>query len=62
VHYDDVANHRGAPNIDSHCTGTTLRDYLRGTDLSRLPDELVAEYDESPPPSDAELIYEPDDA
>jgi hypothetical protein len=62
VHYDDVANHRGAPNIDSHCTGTTLRDYLRGTDLSRLPDELVAEYDESPPPSDAELIYEPEDA
>jgi len=31
--------------VDSHCTGTTLRDYLRGTDLSHIPDDLVAMYD-----------------
>lgn len=46
VHLDDVAERRGAPNVDSHCTGTTMRDYLRMTDLSRVPEELVKMYDD----------------
>lgn len=46
VHMDDVWSRRGAPNADSACTGTTMRDYLRGTDLSHLPDEAVALYDD----------------
>jgi hypothetical protein len=37
VHLDDVMARRGAPNIDSACTGTTLRDFLRGSDYMRLP-------------------------
>jgi hypothetical protein len=45
VHLDDAQEMRGARNIDSKCTGTTMNDYLRGTDLSRLPAELVARYD-----------------
>ncbi len=45
VHRADVEAHRGATNVDSDCTGTTLRDYLRITDNARLPDELVREYD-----------------
>jgi hypothetical protein len=45
VHLGDVRDRKGAPNADSECTGTTLRDYLRGTDLSHIPDELVAKYD-----------------
>ena len=45
VHRGDVVAHRGAPNIDSESTGTTLRDYLRGTDGSRLPEDVVAPYD-----------------
>jgi len=45
VHLDDVWGRIGAPNIDSACTGTTMRDYLRGTDLSHVPDEAVALYD-----------------
>ena len=52
VNIEDVASRRGAPNVDSACTGTTLRDYLRGTDLARLPDELVAVYDT--PPADGQ--------
>jgi hypothetical protein len=55
---DDVVQHKGAPNIDSECTGTTLRDYLCGTDFSRLPDDIVAPYDTEPPPADAVLVYE----
>ena len=58
VHSDDVVALSGAPNIDSECTGTTLRDYLRGSDLSRLPDDMVAPYDTEPPPEDAVLVYE----
>jgi hypothetical protein len=46
VHYDDVSRHRGAPNVDSRCTGTTMRDYLRASDLSHLPAELVSQYDD----------------
>ena len=58
VHEDDVREKRGAPNVDSACTGTTMRDYLRSTDLERLPDELIRLYDDSPP-AGGELIYKP---
>ena len=44
VHLDDVRNQRGAPNVDSACTGTTIKDYLRGTDLAHLPADAVALY------------------
>jgi hypothetical protein len=44
VHLDDVMGRIGAPNIDSACTGTTIGDYLRGTDLSHLPKEAMALY------------------
>jgi hypothetical protein len=46
VHLDDVVSKTGAPNIDSACTGTTLGDFLQGTDLTRIPTELVGLYDE----------------
>jgi hypothetical protein len=58
VQLDDVFAQRGAPNIDSACTGTTLRDFLRGTDHARLPDDAIALYDEQPR-EDGELIYTP---
>jgi hypothetical protein len=45
VHLGDVRSRIGAPNVDSACTGTTMRDYLRGTDLSCIPEEVVAVYD-----------------
>ena len=54
VHIDDVANRRGAPNIDSECTGPTMRAYLRGTDLAHVPEELVRLYDTPPLARDAE--------
>jgi hypothetical protein len=46
VHYDDVVARRGATNVDSRCTGTTMRDYLRASDLSHLPDDIVKFYDD----------------
>jgi hypothetical protein len=45
VHLDDIIAKRGAPNIDSTCTGTTLGDFLRGTDLAHISHEIVEIYD-----------------
>ena len=48
VNIDDLAEGRGAPNLDSACTGTTLRDFLRASDLEPLPEEIVAMYERAP--------------
>ena len=45
VNVDDAVADRGASNVDSACTGTSLGDYLRCTDLTRLPTELVDRYE-----------------
>lgn len=58
VHYDDARTKRGAPNIDTAATGTTMRDYLRATDLANLPDEIVALYDDDTG-SRGDLVYRP---
>jgi hypothetical protein len=42
LHFQDLCRHIGAPNLDSACTGTTIGDYLRGTDLANLPADLIA--------------------
>jgi hypothetical protein len=46
VHLDDLTGRRGAPNVDSRCTGTTMRDYLRATDLAPLPEDIIQAYDD----------------
>lgn len=46
VNYDDVVNRVGAPNIDSRCTGSTMRDYLRASDQAHLPEEVIRLYDD----------------
>jgi hypothetical protein len=44
VHLGDVLGRIGAPNVDSESTGTTVGDYIRGTDLSPLPDSAISMY------------------
>ena len=46
VHYGDAVAHLGAENVDSRCTGTTMGDYLRCSDLAPLPEALVASYED----------------
>jgi hypothetical protein len=46
VHLDDVTQRRGAANVDSRSTGTTMRDYLRASDLTHLPEDLIGLYDD----------------
>lgn len=58
VHLDDVLSKTGAPNVDSAATGTSLRDFMRATDLSRLADDVVALYDDEPV-NDGELVFQP---
>ncbi|TMA25742.1 MAG: hypothetical protein E6J87_22570 [Deltaproteobacteria bacterium] len=45
VHLSEVEAGEGAHNIDSECTGTTMGDYLRCSDLSHIPQELIDRYD-----------------
>lgn len=58
VHLDDVIAKGGAPNIDSAPTGTSLRDFMRGTDLSRLPEEAIALYEDKPSTSGV-FVFQP---
>jgi hypothetical protein len=57
VHLDDVVAKRGARNIDAACTGTTMRDYLRGADFSHIPDDIVALYDDGTAAT-GDLVYQ----
>ncbi|BCA54129.1 hypothetical protein W02_12690 [Nitrospira sp. KM1] len=56
VNLDDAAAKKGAPNIDSECTGTTMRDYLRATDHAHIPNDIVTLYDDETSDS-GELMY-----
>lgn len=50
VHLTDLQTRSGAANVDSECTGTTVRDYLRCSDLEHLPDEVIQMYSDSTEP------------
>jgi hypothetical protein len=58
VHIEDVKGKRGAPNIDAACTGTSLRDFLKATDFSRIPEEIIALYNDGTETT-GNLLYEP---
>jgi hypothetical protein len=45
VDIDDVEAGRGSVNVDAQCSGTTLRDFRRCSDLAPMPEELAARYD-----------------
>jgi hypothetical protein len=45
VHLDDAMTETSAMNVDSACTGTTMGDYLRCSDLTHLSSELIDRYE-----------------
>jgi hypothetical protein len=45
IDIDDVIAGRGAPNLDSAPSGTSLRDFKRLYDGARVPDEIASRYD-----------------
>ena len=56
VQLDDLRAGRGARNIDSACTGSSIRDFLRVSDLSPVPDDIVTLFDDGSEQS-GELVY-----
>ncbi|MGW0042414.1 hypothetical protein [Rhodococcus sp. NPDC003348] len=50
VNLDDVIACREAPNLDSECTGTSLRDFLRARDLDRIAEDVAIEYESTARP------------
>jgi hypothetical protein len=58
VNICDLDAQRGAPNLDSFPTGTSLRDFVRGSDLSPMPEETVCHYDLGPK-IEGELVFKP---
>ena len=58
VNLADLRARRGAPNVDSHPHGTSLRDFRRASDLAPMPDDVVAMYDDRVDAS-GELVFEP---
>jgi hypothetical protein len=52
VNIDDVQSRREAPNFDSECTGTTLRDFLCARDFGRIAENVAQSY-EGLTPADA---------
>ena len=45
VHLDDLIAHAGPDNVDSHSTGTSVRDYRRTDTGASLPDDVITQYD-----------------
>jgi hypothetical protein len=58
IDIEDAKAKRGAPNRDAECTGTSLRDFRRGTDLERIPEAIAALYDPEGPAAGV-AVYEP---
>jgi hypothetical protein len=58
VDIEDVRARGGAPNLDSFPTGTSLRDFVRTSDLTPMPEDVVALYDQEVV-SDGMLVYRP---
>ena len=59
AHLDELASQGGAPSIDRRCTGTTLFELRRASDLSPVPEEIIRLYDPNPPEDREGLVYKP---
>ena len=44
VHIGDIVAGRSAPNVDANCTGSSIRDFIRASDFSPMPAEIVEHF------------------
>jgi len=58
VHVGDIKAKRSAHNIDSACTGTSVRDFVKARDLSAMPEDVVLVL-EPEPVGEGVLVYKP---
>lgn len=59
AHLDELATRGGAPSLDRECTGTTLFELRRASDLSPVPEEIIRLYDPNPPEDREGLVFKP---
>lgn len=59
AHLDELATGGGAPNLDRECTGTTLFELRRASDLTPVPEEVIRLYDPNPPEDREGLVFKP---
>lgn len=62
VNAADIRVGRGAALSDNRSTGTTLRDFMRSTDLAKFPEDVVAQYDDGSGAKDGVLVFQPEQA
>jgi hypothetical protein len=58
VNLADLCSGVAAPNVDSHPVGTSLRDFVRGSDGAPMPEDVVRGYDNAPA-AEGVLVYHP---
>jgi hypothetical protein len=44
VHIGDIESGRCAKNVDAHCTGSSIRDFIRASDFAPLPSHIVEHF------------------
>ncbi len=59
VHLNDLRSRKSAPNVDSSPLGTSLRDFMRGADLTPIPEDVISAYDNAPL-QEGVLVYKPE--
>jgi len=59
AHHDELVSVGGAPAIDRACTGTTLFELRRLSDLSPVPMDIIRLYDPNPPEDLDGVVYKP---
>jgi len=59
VHLSDLRSGKSAWNVDSSPLGTSLRDFMRGTDLTPIPEDVIAMYDNAPV-KEGVLVFRPE--
>jgi hypothetical protein len=59
AHHDDLAARDGAPSLDRRCTGTTLFELRRASDLTPVPRDIITLYDPNPPADGEGLEFKP---
>ena len=57
AHDDDLRALGGAPSLDRHCTGTTLFELRRASNLEPVPEDVIRLYDPDPPKEG--LVFKP---
>jgi hypothetical protein len=57
VHIHDIVQGLGAKNVDAHCTGSSIRDFIRASDFNPMPEEIVSMFNDGTE-SNGQLLYE----